>query len=355
MKNPYQKEMIAAALRFRAAKLWAVLDDSMIFAVRLPDGETGYCCVMGNAGEHYALALYKGEAGFTTYLNSVNTKVLVNPFDIFMTYDCINCDFDNATESGLNTQQKAFIKEIAKENNLKICRPKGYPNVIRYNRGIMLTDIDQSDAESITSALKAALEVASKVNSMPFFDLHTLGFNTPHTYPSAKGGTQIPLLIPQDYETYQWSLTKTPALKKKIYPHPKYSNIMTLGRLKSAVHKGEYQVRIFHMPATVKCPGGSYYPLLMILINKANGMLMPVMSQSEEPHDYEDMLNQLAFTFLNGGECPQSLEISDARTEAFLADFCKKANIGLVKVESLPDLDQAIEMLSMSMGLGIQA
>ncbi|MBD5356881.1 MAG: hypothetical protein HDR88_07755 [Bacteroides sp.] len=352
MENLYKKDMIEAALRFRAAKLWEVLDDSMIFAVRLPDGKTGYCCVMGNAGEHYAIALYKGSVGFTTYLNSITNKALMNPFEIFMTYECINCDFENATDSGLNTHQKALIKEVAKENNLKICRPKGYPTVIRHNRGIMITDVDQSDAESITCALKAGLEVASKIKNIPTSELNTLGFGKPHTYPPVKGGKKIPFLIPQDDGTYQWSLTKTPALGKDTYLRPKYSNIMTIGRLKSIDHKGEYQVKLFHMPATVKCAGGSYYPMMMILVNKADGMLVPIMSQSEQPHDYEDLLNQLAFTFLNMDGCPQSIEICDPMTESFLSDFCSKVNIELVKVSQLPIVDHAITILGTSLGFG---
>lgn len=352
MEDLHKKEMIETALRFRAAKLWDVLDDSMIFAVRLANGETGYCCVMGNAGEHYALALYKGAQGFTTYLNSINSKALINPFEIFMTYDCINCDFENAADSGLNAQQKALIKEIAQTNNLKICRSKGYPTVIRYNRGAMITDIDQSNAEAITAALQAGLEVAAKIKGMPLSELPNLGFRKPHTYPTAKGGTKIPLLLPQDDGTFQWSIAKTPALKKSVYPCPKYANIMTIGRLKSMEHNGDYQVKVFHMPATVKCPGGSYYPLMMILMNKANDMLIPVMSQSENPHDYDDMLNQLAFTLLDTTTCPKSMEISDEMTEAFLSDFCAKTDIALIKVTHLPALDQAMAMLSASMGLG---
>ena len=45
-------EMFEAAFRFRSICLWEKLTDS------LSDGETGYCSVMGNAGEHFSLGFY---------------------------------------------------------------------------------------------------------------------------------------------------------------------------------------------------------------------------------------------------------------------------------------------------------
>ena len=48
-------DMLAAAFQYRDTELWKELTDSDVFAFRLSDGETGYCCVMGNAGEHLAL------------------------------------------------------------------------------------------------------------------------------------------------------------------------------------------------------------------------------------------------------------------------------------------------------------
>jgi len=47
-------QMLDAAFAFRKAQPWNDLTDSDVFAVKLPDGKTGYCCVMGNAGEHHS-------------------------------------------------------------------------------------------------------------------------------------------------------------------------------------------------------------------------------------------------------------------------------------------------------------
>ena len=49
------EKMYDLAFQYKAAKLWKLLYDDEVFAVKLPDGETGYCSVMGMIGQHLAL------------------------------------------------------------------------------------------------------------------------------------------------------------------------------------------------------------------------------------------------------------------------------------------------------------
>ncbi len=58
-----KEDLIALALQFRIENLWEILDDGMIFAVRLSDGEIGYCCVMGYGGSIMHLDFIKGFLG----------------------------------------------------------------------------------------------------------------------------------------------------------------------------------------------------------------------------------------------------------------------------------------------------
>ena len=64
--------MLEAAFDFRKTEIWNSLNDSNIFAVRLHNGETVYCSIMGNGGEHYSLGIYIGEEGFSSYLRFLN-------------------------------------------------------------------------------------------------------------------------------------------------------------------------------------------------------------------------------------------------------------------------------------------
>ena len=61
------EKMYDLAFQYKAAKLWKLLYDDEVFAVKLPDGETGYCSVMGMIGQHLALGLYVGDEGYQSY------------------------------------------------------------------------------------------------------------------------------------------------------------------------------------------------------------------------------------------------------------------------------------------------
>ena len=50
--------MLDAAFGFRKTEAWKELNDANIFAVRLSNGKTVYCSIMGNGGEHHSLGIY---------------------------------------------------------------------------------------------------------------------------------------------------------------------------------------------------------------------------------------------------------------------------------------------------------
>lgn len=343
------ENLIAAALKFRAQKLWEVLDDSMIFAVRLPDGDMGYCCVMGNAGKHYALALYKGASGFDTYLKSIDIKRVQLGFELFQTFDYMNCDFTNASESNLTAARKKLIRNVANDNNIKMSRSKGYPEFVKFDRGLIRYELNQEEMESLFIALNAAINVAAKTKDKNAGQLKKLGFDTNGYYPSRDGGKPIPLLEMRPDGSFEWTVTTTPRVEGKTFSSPVFSNIFATAKLKAMNHVDSVLCKVMHMQAAVKCREGLYYPLMIILADD-NGMAYPVMQRSDNPHCEEEVLNELASALISMQICPVKILVNDEFSEAFLNDFCKKTGISLKRVRSLPLLDEIVFMLNFNFG-----
>lgn len=86
--------LYALALAYKKTKLWKLLWDSQLFAVKMADGEIGYCCVMGMNGEHTALAVYVGQDGIDSYRNIANGE----NFDV--------CDADGNAEPTFQSHEK---------------------------------------------------------------------------------------------------------------------------------------------------------------------------------------------------------------------------------------------------------
>lgn len=338
------EDLIALALQFRAQKLWETLDDSMMFAVRLPDGSTGYCCVMGNAGQHYGLGVYIGDKGITAYINSVNRPGGVDSLEAFQTYDCLNCDFDNAGNTRLSTSQKKQIRAVAAERNIKMCRSLGYPEFIRYDFGLIRTELNQDEIDSLGVALEAGLEVARKLKGAEW---HELGF--PDEYPSLDKGTRIPMLARREDGSFEWSATVTPELMWRGFPTYELPVGPAL-RLKAMKHGGVLQCKVMHMPTPLKCDSGMYYPLMMIMAAEEEGMTFPMMQDTDDPHAEIDFLCKLASTLTSSGVCPKTIVVDDAYSEAFLKDFCKKTGIRLKQTDFLPQVEEMAYMLRMHFG-----
>ncbi len=344
-----KEDLIALALQFRIEKLWECLDDSMIFAVCLSDGKIGYCCVMGNGGEHYALGLYKGVSGFTTYINSINRSLSSDPFEIFQTYDCLNCDFENVRDSNLTSEQRRLVRTVANERHIKICRPKGYPEFVRYDRGLIRTELKENEMEDLGIALKAGIEVALKIKGLPMAELGKLGFNEDGYYPSPEGGDQVPLLEMQEDGSFKWSLTMTPRAEGLSYYVPLFNNMLAAGRLKTMERVGPFQCKVMHMPAPVKSEAGMFYPLIIVLVDD-QGMMHPVMQKSENPHAENELLRQLAFYLISIEAYPEAIFVDDTYSYAFLDDFCKQTGIKLGMTDYLPELAEVVHMLRSHFG-----
>lgn len=341
-------EMLTAAFRYREAKLWEFLDDSNIFAFRLSDGETGYCCVMGYGGEHLALGFYRGAKGFTTYLKTIRMEGMPRRemMELSLTFDCVNCDFMNvANAQGLDKVAKAQIREFTKKNGIKISRSNGWPDFIRYAPNKMTMGIaDERDAKDITEALNAAVAVAERLHvgeGCVSEELYTeCGFDTAHRYPSQKGGKDVPFLIPQEDGAYEWSMTKLPAVVKEEYPESEYDNMIVAARLKAMPHDGTLQCRIMHSPVPVGIKKDERsFPSIMLCVKEDSQFVFPVAPDVSVEEDPQQTLNAFAKALLDMETRPKTITVSDGKTKALLANFCRKTGIELHTVKKQPELE----------------
>lgn len=340
-------DMLALAFQYRDTELWNILADSDLFAFRLSDGETGYCCVMGNGGEHLALGFYRGRKGFTSYLKSLSFDSMqlseMDMLEMAATFDCINCDFMQA--SAMQDKTKKIIRNYADAHGLKVRRPKGWPDFTRHQPFKVPSGITcEKDAADIVEALRAVIAVAGELTHR---SLAELGFDEEGDYPTMDGGKPVPYLVPNAEGTYDWGMKELPAFLSDEWPAPEFTNDILIRKVKILHTSGTLQMKLIHMPTPVDnaADGIPFLPSVLLCLNDEEDGLFPVFCMEDGEEAPRQMLVELAENLCRLDCKPDTMEVEDGRTESLLKDFCDRCGIRLSRKEELPELDDACSFL----------
>lgn len=340
-------DMLAVAFQYRDTELWNILTDSDVFAFRLSDGETGYCCVMGNGGEHLALGFYRGQKGFASYLKSLGFGSMrlseVDMLEMAATFDCINCDFIQA--SAVQNKTKKIIRDYVNAHGLKVRRPKGWPDFTRHLPfKVPLGITCEKDAADIVEALRAAIAVAGELACR---SLTELGFDEKGDYPTMEGGKPVPYLVPNAEGTYDWGMIELPALLPDEWPAPEFTNDILIRRVKKLRTSGTLQMKLIHMPAPVdeSADGIPFLPSVVLCLDAGEDGLFPVFCMEDGEEAPRQMLVELVDNLCRLDNKPDMIEVEDGRTESLLKDFCDRCGIRLSRKEELSELEDACSFL----------
>lgn len=337
-------DLLKAAFDYRRTELWNELDDSDVFATMLSNGKVVYCAVLGNNARHYGLGLYIGEKGFSTYLRMVEADdlSLEEWQHLAMTFDYINTDFEDeeGEENFLDDDEKTLIRDYALRKGLIISPDHGWPDFSRLRPGKSPYGIkDPQEAKWMTEALKAAVEVANKVQSE---GTEAAGFDHGGEYAGREGGKPIPLLTPLADGGYQWSQIRTPKYVPEAYPNPDYMDDGRLEQLDDIKKKSVWQCRVTYLSSAIESDldGVPYFPLTLIAVDKTSGKvpMMPIMME-ETITDDTVILDRFADMMIKTEQVPRTIEVSDRRTYLLLEDFCVQEDINLNMVSDTPVLD----------------
>ena len=151
-----------AARDFRDLQAWTWMNETDLFGVQDPDtGETGYCCILGEAGEVFALALYLGTEGLMDYLSLQSGELDVDDPDVGLNQKCLMASFENRAEL-----DKDDIRTIRKLG-LKFRGRHAWPQFRSYLPGYVPWFLTGEEARFLTIALEQAVQVARRFKKDP--------------------------------------------------------------------------------------------------------------------------------------------------------------------------------------------
>jgi hypothetical protein len=147
------------ALRYKSTKLWKQLYDTELFAVGLSNGEIGYCCIMGELGEHIALALYVARDGLDSYrhlFKAGDADTEMAQHEIMLSQDCLMCSFENKDELAPIEIEEA--QRYAQAHGVAYRGKNSFPQFKRYKPAHYPWFLKDEDEQLLFEALSAAKE-----------------------------------------------------------------------------------------------------------------------------------------------------------------------------------------------------
>jgi hypothetical protein len=152
-----------AAVAFRDAAPWRWMLDSDVFGVQDPEsGEIGYCCVMGNLGQHFALGVYQGSVGLEGYWNvRLAPPGSQTAEAILAVQTCLMASFED--REVLDRRDLEQIQALG----LKFRGRNAWPLLQSYRPGYEPWYLTAPEVRFLTVCLEQALDVAARFRANP--------------------------------------------------------------------------------------------------------------------------------------------------------------------------------------------
>lgn len=330
-------KLYALAFEYKKTKLWEMLWDEQLFAVKMPDERIGYISIMGAAGQHCALGLYIGEDGFESFREIAGAnEFMMLPFELhehLLQQNCLQCVFESKDE--LSVEEREEAKKYARAHGIKIAGKNAYPHFLKYKPNCypwhLQTDEEQ---EELCEALAAAIEMARLLKEkMP----GQLGLKR------IDDETKEILMLERRDGAYILGKTKIPEDKPKKWPAPKAGNDIGIANLKKAKRVGVWECAIIRFPEPVQDDPEEIpvFPVVLLAVEDSMNYILPVSPVIHYEDNPEELLNLFMDAFLMQNICPMKIKAQDERTYEFVKPFCDRLKIAISIEEELPALEEA--------------
>jgi hypothetical protein len=330
-QSPSPQEWAAlyqAAADFKQVAAWEWMYDADLFGVRNPaNGEVGYCCVMGNLGEHYALGVYLGTEGLATYLQIQSGAFESPDISALLIQKCLMASYED--REFLEQQDRALIKELG----LKFRGRNAWPLFRSYRPGYHPWFVTNTEARFLTTALVQAIDVALRLKE------------DPQLLTPPRKGHYLVRVSEQRANGPHWSdqwLAPAPIKPEAVaLPRPDELRIQRVKQTITA-RQGAWEADYFRAPTPIQEHKGErpYYPYMSLWVDRPSGFIMHT-DMTPAPEYRAAFQNQLLELVERSRFLPKELYVKQPEAQALLASIAAQLGIKLKSARSLPMLDEA--------------
>ncbi len=327
------RRLYQAATAFYKLAPWKWMQDDQIFGVKNPQsGEIGYCAVLGNIKEVFALLVYEGAEGYAGHLRMQSGEVYAGHHHLTDFQKAMMASFENRGD--LQREDKAVIKAIG----LEFKGRKAFPQFRYFQPGFFPWYLTASQAFFLTIALEQALDVLPRVQKNPAL------------FPPEEENCHLVRVAAMGKDGWDWhdEILPAPAITEKDYSRLSVDEVgIERIRQKKPIGKKIWEIGYFYMPAPVREKKGDkpYYPRAMMIVEQKSGMILNM--QLEGLNDHPQAFRQHFMNFLEtAAQLPASIWVDHKEAAAIILPIAERLKISLRQVEELLYFDEAYQALT---------
>ncbi len=313
---------------------WNYMYEDNIFGIRFPEtGELGFVSVMGNLGEHLAVAIYIGRKGFEGFWTMQRMGEGLSA-DIVLQIPQVQASLED--REMITSEDRKVIKQL----NLKFRGKNAWPQFRSYRPGCIPWYLEKDEAEMLITGLEQLVDVAPRFQSDPSL-LGTQG---------SKGMFLVRVL-----EDDKWvdrheevKFPPDPPLQLKMDVDA-LEHLKTLTKQNSIV---EIDVRMMDEAVQENKSERPYFPFMLLIAEKQSQMILGVDLLSPLP-SLESMWEDLPAKFteiLASYLLPKEAQTKDPLIALLLSPLEKELGIRVRLVSRLPTIEHAQREFNRFMG-----
>lgn len=304
---------------------WEYMYEHNIFGVQSPEtGHFGFVSVMGNLGEHFAVAVYTGEKGLEGFLKMQRMGHRLAP-DIVLQVPQLEASLED--REIITPEDRKIIKQL----DLKFRGKNAWPQFRSYRPGCFPWYLEKEEAQMLIHGLEQLMDVAPRFKKDP--DM---------LEPSEPDGK----LLVRVQENGEW-IDRPQQIKFPVDPPLRLSmNMDALNELKSLKKRNatvEVDIQMMESAVRDKSFDRPYFPFMLMIAEKQSHMILGIDLLSPLP-SLEEMwgtVPEKVTGTLANYLLPKEIQTKDPLIALLLSPLEKEAGIKANLVKRLPTIEHA--------------
>jgi len=311
--------------KIRELAPWEFMYEHNIFGVRFPEkGAWGFVSVMGNLGEHFAIAVYMGKKGLEGFLNMQRMGSRLAP-DIVLQVPQLQAALED--REMITPEDRKIIKQL----DLKFRGKNAWPQFRSYRPGCFPWYLEKEEAQILIHGLEQLMDVAPRFRTDP----HILE----PTEPDGK-------LVVHVLENGKW-IERLQEIKFRADPPLQLRmNMDALHYLKSMDQQNatvEVDIQMMEDAVRDKEFDRPYFPFMLLLVEKQSRMILGVDLLSPLPSLEEmwEIVPLKVTEILTNYLLPREIQTKDPLIALLLSPLEKEVGFKVNLVKRLPTIEHA--------------